>query len=216
MGFRFQKSVKIFPGVRINIGSKSVGISIGNKSGGISFNTKTGTHVRASVPGTGISYTEKIGRNQADSKGKKIEGENIFLQEAQNYVRIIRESAQICKDTTDPETFFSRLELLAETARKLCNMREKVSINPQIIEATDRLDGDENIHILDFINRFFANQYENSLKLKTPKGRLNRLQKSYETLMKYQDKMDELCLRHALNVYENYVQMGNMAGEITD
>ncbi|MBQ9346447.1 MAG: DUF4236 domain-containing protein [Oscillibacter sp.] len=61
MGFRFRKSVKIAPGVKINFGKKSTGISIGNKGGGISFNSRTGARVRASVPGTGISYTSKLG-----------------------------------------------------------------------------------------------------------------------------------------------------------
>lgn len=61
MGFRFRKSFKIAPGVRVNFGKKSTGISIGNRGGGVSFNTKTGTRVRASIPGTGISYSSKVG-----------------------------------------------------------------------------------------------------------------------------------------------------------
>jgi len=68
MGFRFHKSIKIAPGVKLNIGKKSMGVSVGNKFGGVSYNTKTGAHTRASVPGTGISYTEKIGDT---SKAKK-------------------------------------------------------------------------------------------------------------------------------------------------
>lgn len=61
MGFRFRKSIKIAPGLKLNIGKKSMGVSVGNKFGGVSYNTKTGAHARASAPGTGISYTEKIG-----------------------------------------------------------------------------------------------------------------------------------------------------------
>ena len=59
MAFRFRKSIKIFPGIKINFGKKSVGVSIGNKLGGVSINSKTGTTTRVSVPGTGISYTQK-------------------------------------------------------------------------------------------------------------------------------------------------------------
>ena len=33
MGLRFRKSVKIAPGVRLNVGSKSVGISVGTNAG---------------------------------------------------------------------------------------------------------------------------------------------------------------------------------------
>ena len=41
MGLRFRKSIKIAPGVKINIGKKSVGMSIGGKYGGISMNSTT-------------------------------------------------------------------------------------------------------------------------------------------------------------------------------
>ena len=61
MGLKFRKSIKIAPGVKVNIGKKSAGVSIGGKYGGISMNTKTGTRARVSAPGTGISYTTKIG-----------------------------------------------------------------------------------------------------------------------------------------------------------
>lgn len=60
MGWRFRKSIKIAPGVKLNFGKKSTGISFGNKGGGISFNSKTGTRVRVSIPGTGLSYSSKL------------------------------------------------------------------------------------------------------------------------------------------------------------
>lgn len=61
MGFRFRKSIKLAPGVKINLGKKSAGLSIGNKYGGMSINSKAGVRSRVSVPGTGMSYTQKIG-----------------------------------------------------------------------------------------------------------------------------------------------------------
>lgn len=61
MGLRFRKSIKIAPGVKLNIGKKSVGLSLGNKYGGLSVNSRTGAQVRVSAPGTGLSYTSKIG-----------------------------------------------------------------------------------------------------------------------------------------------------------
>lgn len=60
MGWRFRKSIKILPGIRMNIGKKSVGVSIGSKYGGISYNSRTGARRRFSIPGTGISYSEKV------------------------------------------------------------------------------------------------------------------------------------------------------------
>ena len=61
MGLRFRKSFKIAPGIRFNLGKKSAGISIGGKTGGISFNSKTGVRARVSAPGTGLSYSTKLG-----------------------------------------------------------------------------------------------------------------------------------------------------------
>lgn len=65
MGVRFRKSIKIAPGVKLNLGSKSAGISIGNKYGGVSYNTRTGTRARVSAPGTGLSYSSKIGTSRS-------------------------------------------------------------------------------------------------------------------------------------------------------
>lgn len=71
MGFRFKKSKKIAPGVRLNFGKKSAGISFGGKRGGLSFNSKTGARTRVSVPGTGISYSTKLGGSKKKKKTSK-------------------------------------------------------------------------------------------------------------------------------------------------
>lgn len=65
MGFRFRKSIKIAPGVKVNFGKKSVGMSIGNKYAGVSVNSRTGARARVSAPGTGLSYSTKIGSSTA-------------------------------------------------------------------------------------------------------------------------------------------------------
>lgn len=75
MGFKYRKSYKIAPGVKLNVGKKSTGISVGNKGGGVSFNSRTGARMRASIPGTGISYTSKLGsKKTAKSSTKKTSG----------------------------------------------------------------------------------------------------------------------------------------------
>lgn len=69
MGFRFRKSIKIAPGVKVNLGKKSVGMSIGNKYAGVSVNSRTGARARVSAPGTGLSYSTMIGSSSAHSGG---------------------------------------------------------------------------------------------------------------------------------------------------
>lgn len=56
MGIRFRKSMKIAPGVRMNIGKKSVGVSIGGKGARYSVSSSGRTTTSASIPGTGLSY----------------------------------------------------------------------------------------------------------------------------------------------------------------
>ena len=70
MGFRFRKSFKIAPGVRVNVGKKSVGISAGVKGARVSVNSKGRKTTTVGIPGTGLSYqkTEKIGGHAATDK----------------------------------------------------------------------------------------------------------------------------------------------------
>lgn len=56
MGFRFRKSIKLFPGVRLNLSKTGVSTSIGRPGAMVNIR---GRRVRGSVglPGTGLSYT---------------------------------------------------------------------------------------------------------------------------------------------------------------
>jgi hypothetical protein len=68
MGFRFRKSFKILPGVRINVGKRGVSTTIGGRGASINVGKK-GTYINTSIPGTGLSYRQKISsgnQTQAD------------------------------------------------------------------------------------------------------------------------------------------------------
>lgn len=64
MGWGFRKSIKIAPGVRINLSKKGVSASLGTK--GFTYNTRG--RVTASIPGTGIRYTQNL--NSRRSSGR--------------------------------------------------------------------------------------------------------------------------------------------------
>jgi len=57
MGFRFRKSIKVFPGVRFNLSKSGVSASVGVP--GLTTNIKPGRRSRTTVgvPGSGVSYT---------------------------------------------------------------------------------------------------------------------------------------------------------------
>jgi hypothetical protein len=56
MGFRFHRSIKILPGIRLNFGKRGVSTSIGVRGAHVTFG-KTGTRTTVGLPGSGISYT---------------------------------------------------------------------------------------------------------------------------------------------------------------
>lgn len=68
MGLRFRKSIKIVPGVKLNLNKKSTSISFGGKRSGVTVNSKRGTSYRVSAPGTGISYTGKLSSSPSKRK----------------------------------------------------------------------------------------------------------------------------------------------------
>lgn len=57
MGFNFRKSLKIAPGVRLNITKKGVSsVSLGGKGARVNLGKK-GTRTSVGMPGTGLSYS---------------------------------------------------------------------------------------------------------------------------------------------------------------
>lgn len=66
--YRFRKSISLGNGVRMNIGKN--GVSTSMKVGNTTFTTGSrGSYVTNSIPGTGISFREKIGGNYSSSHG---------------------------------------------------------------------------------------------------------------------------------------------------
>jgi hypothetical protein len=61
VGFRFQKRISILPGVRINLSKSGVSTSLGPRGADVNIG-KDGITANAGIPGTGLSYRQKIGR----------------------------------------------------------------------------------------------------------------------------------------------------------
>ncbi|WP_456268813.1 DUF4236 domain-containing protein [Kushneria sp. AK178] len=65
MGMRFRKSIKVAPGIRLSATHRGLGVRLGGRGGGISF-SPSGTRVSAGIPGTGLSWSEKIGSGSSN------------------------------------------------------------------------------------------------------------------------------------------------------
>lgn len=57
MGLRFRKSIKIAPGVRMNVGKKGVGVSVGTRGLRHTIHSSGRSTSTVGLPGTGLSYS---------------------------------------------------------------------------------------------------------------------------------------------------------------
>lgn len=210
MRWRFRKSIKILPGVKLNFNKNSTSVSIGSKRSGITINSKTGVTARTSIPGTGLSYSEKISSSKKSTPAKKRNtqtAKGIYAQQAQNDLRIIGESSKIAQETLKPEIFFSRFDLILERYEHLISIEDYVSFNSERpSELYTQIKSSTSDTIQHFVKRYFLDAYQKARELKTPTGRQNRITKAFEMLMLYQDKMDSACVSLAEKLRDDYLQ----------
>ena len=78
MGLRFRRSIRIAPGLRVNVGKSSVSLSAGGRGASVTFGSR-GTYVNIGIPGTGLSYRQKIGGGS--EQRRTLRGRNKGLKE---------------------------------------------------------------------------------------------------------------------------------------
>ena len=78
MAMKFRKSIKLAPGVRLNLGKSSAGLSIGGKGLRYSINTRGRKTTTVGIPGTGISYSS----SSSSKKKRKYKSANYAKKEA--------------------------------------------------------------------------------------------------------------------------------------
>jgi len=71
VGIRVRKSIKIAPGVNLNLGKKSAGISFGTKGARYSINSSGRKTATVGIPGTGISYSASSRKKHSNAQAKK-------------------------------------------------------------------------------------------------------------------------------------------------
>src|SRR6202521_1987265 len=59
MGFRFQRRLKLFPGVRLNFSRGGISTTIGVRGASVTLGGQ-GAYVNLGIPGTGLSFPERI------------------------------------------------------------------------------------------------------------------------------------------------------------
>ena len=59
MAMRFRKSIKLAPGVRLNVGKRGISTSLGARGASVNIG-KNGVHSNIGIPGTGLSSRNKL------------------------------------------------------------------------------------------------------------------------------------------------------------
>jgi len=64
MRIRFRRSIRVMPGVKINLNKKSVGLTVGRRSMHYTVNSKGQRTTSVGLPGTGLSVQHTSGRRR--------------------------------------------------------------------------------------------------------------------------------------------------------
>jgi hypothetical protein len=72
MSWRFRRSVKILPGVRLNVSTRGLGVSAGPRGAKVSVNTQGEVRRTVGVPGTGLYHTtlSRLSNRGVDAAGQ--------------------------------------------------------------------------------------------------------------------------------------------------
>ena len=66
MGFRFRRSIRLAPGIRLNLSSRGVSATIGPRGASINVGPR-GTYANVGIPGTGLSSRTRLDPGHAPS-----------------------------------------------------------------------------------------------------------------------------------------------------
>jgi hypothetical protein len=89
MSLRFRRSIRIAPGVHVNLGSHGAGLSVGPRGFHFGVNRR-GMYTSAGIPGTGIYAVRHIRRSSGEHPaccGKRLAGDPAACRAA---VRVVR------------------------------------------------------------------------------------------------------------------------------
>ena len=127
------------------------------------------------------------------------------LMQAQNDARILQESFQLCQQTYNFETFFSRLQLVQRCALTLLQAKQAgCKINRQTVKACESALSAASALRLDFLDRIYTKQVTAAMQLKTPAGRRRRLEALLNELQEHD--IDFMPIEDTYNEYLQRVQ----------
>jgi hypothetical protein len=65
VGLRIRRTIRVLPGLRVNVGKSGVSLSVGGRGATVNV-SKRGTYGTVGIPGTGISYRQRLGQSSSN------------------------------------------------------------------------------------------------------------------------------------------------------
>lgn len=131
----------------------------------------------------------------------------LAYQKAGNSLRIVQDCNKIVQSTIDPDTFFSRFQLLIQHSNNLSNLERYVSFSgASPTYAFNVLAAEKQECIKQFLIRYFCKVDIKAESLKTAKGKLNQYQKFYDSLKPYFSEMDANNIDYIETKYKAYTR----------
>lgn len=131
----------------------------------------------------------------------------ITVQQAQNDLRIIKDSAKLVEETINPDVFFERLILMVEKAKHLAVLEEYISFSgASPADAYDEIVNNHQEAIRYFLVRYLSDTFDKAQAMKTEKGRIGKYQKFYDSLQKYYYLMNDENIAYIERKYKSFTE----------
>lgn len=156
---------------------------------------------QAAEPGISISFAER----EVPADILRDMRKYYSPMQAQNDARILAESFQLCQQTYNDETFFSRLQLARRCAHTLLQAKQAgCKIDKRTIKACESALSAVDALMLDFLDRIFEKETTAAMQLKTQAGRQRRLEAFLNRLQEHD--ADFIPIESAYNEYLDKVR----------
>ena len=75
MGYvRARRSIKVGSGVKVNLNKRSLGVTVGGRGAHYTVNTRGQRTTSVGIPGTGLSYVDRVRRRSRPQRGNACGG----------------------------------------------------------------------------------------------------------------------------------------------
>lgn len=141
-----------------------------------------------------------------DNKRKKAEAELMAPQ----WLKISQDCVNLINTTTNPEVFFKRYDLCIETVQKLVSIEKYVKFQgkkPRVF--LNELLQKRDAATKDFIMRCYEKVWAETEKMKTKKGKINKVIKLHESIEMYVEYLSKDNLKRLYDLRDSTIGMLN-------